>query len=257
MRLGAVLKAGVVAAALATAAGTAVAAEKAATPPSRSWSFDGIFGSIDRASAQRGFIVYEQACAVCHAMNLVHFRNLAQIGLPEETIQAVASEFFVIDGPDDDGEMFDRPGTPGDRIPAPFPNEQAARAANNGAYPPDLSLMAKARDGGPDYLYALLTGYSDPPADFDLLEGMHYNRYFPGGQIAMAPPLYADSIEFPDGTAATVDQMAHDLVTFLAFTAEPNQESRKRTGIAVLLYLIVLTLLLYMVKRKVWSRIHH
>lgn len=256
MRLGAVLKAGAVAAALAVASGSAVAAEKAESPPSQDWSFSGIFGKIDRASAQRGFMVYEQACAACHALNLVHFRNLEQIGVPEAGVQAIASQFMVIDGPDDDGEMYERPGVPGDRVPRPFPNEQAARAANNGAYPPDLSLMVKARDNGANYLYALLTGYSDPPADFDLLEGMYYNRYFPGGQIAMAPPLHAGAIEFPDGTEATVEQMARDVVTFLAFTAEPNQENRKRTGIGVVLYLIVLTLLLYMVKRKVWSTVH-
>ncbi|RMD64331.1 MAG: cytochrome c1, partial [Alphaproteobacteria bacterium] len=158
--------------------------------------------------------------------------------------------------PDDEGEMFERPGRPSDHFPSPFPNPQAAAAANNGATPPDLSLMAKARVGGPNYIRALLTGYEDPPADVELLDGQYYNVYFPGNRIAMAPPLSEDAVEYQDGTPATVDQMAADVATFLMWAAEPHMEDRKETGIKVILYLIVLTAVLYAVKRKVWADLH-
>ena len=162
----------------------------------------------------------------------------------------------VVDGPDDDGEMFERPGIPSDYFPSPFPNAKAAAAANGGAVPPDLSLMAKARIGGPDYTYAILTGYGDPPAGFDLMEGLSYNKYFPGHQIAMAPPLFEDGVEFADGTPATVGQMATDVSVFLMWAAGPNLEDRKQMGIKVILFLIVFTGVLYAVKRKVWADLH-
>lgn len=248
------------AAALAATVLVAPAAVQAAGPgsdiPSRDWSFEGIFGTFDEAAAQRGFMVYQDACASCHSLSLVYFRNLVDIGVSPDAARAIASNYNIEDGPDDTGEMFERPGRLSDAVPDPFPNEQAARAANAGAYPPDLSLMVKAREPGADYLYALLTGYTDPPADVDLPPGMYYNEYFSGNQIAMAPPLMEGLIDYPDGTEATVEQMAHDVTMFLAFAAEPRLEERKRTGVAVVLFLVVLSLLLYMTKRKVWANVH-
>ncbi len=160
------------------------------------------------------------------------------------------------DGPNDDGEMFERPGRPSDRFRSPFPNEQAARAANNGALPPDLSVIVKARAGGADYIHALLTGYTDPPAGVEVMEGMHYNRYFPGHQIAMAPPLNEDQVAFHDGTPATVEQMSRDVATFLAWAAEPELEERRSLGVKILLFLTILGGLAYAVKRKVWADVH-
>ncbi len=224
--------------------------------PKQSWSFSGIFGTFDRAAQQRGLQVYREVCAGCHSLKLVAFRNLADLGYSEDEIKAIASEAIVIDGPDDDGEMFEREGRPADRFPAPFPNDKAAAASNGGAVPPDLSLMAKARPNGPDYLYALMTGYTDPPGDFELLEGLSYNAYFPGHQIAMAAPLSEDAVEYADGTPATVEQMSHDVVTFLMWAAEPMLEVRKQTGIKVMLFLLIFTGLLYAVKRKVWADLH-
>jgi cytochrome c1 len=223
---------------------------------SQDWSFDGIFGTFDQASAQRGYQVYRDVCAGCHAMNLMAYRYLEGIGLPEETIKALAStaDKTVIN---EDGEEVTTTRLPSDRFPAPFPNEQAARAGNGGAYPPDLSLMAKARANGPNYLYALLTGYHEPPADVVMNEGMYYNSAFAGHQIAMAPPLADDLVEFSDGTAATVDQMARDVVTFMAFAAEPHMEERKRTGLKVVAFLLILSVMLYFVKKKVWSDVDH
>ena len=223
---------------------------------SQDWSFSGIFGTFDQASAQRGYQVYKDVCAGCHAMHLMSYRYLEGIGLPEATIKALAatSEKTVING---DGEEISVPRLPSDRFPSPFQNEQEARASNGGAYPPDLSLITKARANGSNYLYALLTGYQDAPADVTMNEGMYYNAAFPGHQIAMAPPLYEDGVEFSDGTPATVDQMARDLVTFMTFAGEPHMEERKRTGIKVVLFLLILSVLLYFVKRKVWSDVHH
>jgi ubiquinol-cytochrome c reductase cytochrome c1 subunit len=225
--------------------------------PEQHWSFDGLFGTYDRGALQRGLYIYTEVCKGCHGLSLVAFRDLGAIGLDEEAIKVIADLSPVIDGPNDEGEMFERPGRPSDRFPAPFPNEQAARFNNAGAYPPDLSLIAKARDGGPDYIHALLTGYVEPPADFPLLEGMNYNAYFPGHQIAMPPPLIEDSgLEYPDGTPATVEQMSSDVSHFLAWAAEPKLEQRKRTGIKVVLFLIVFSAMLYAVKRKVWADVH-
>jgi len=239
-----------------TALAGAEAAGEAPTPPSRDWSFDGIFGTFDRASAQRGFQVYRTVCAGCHALDYVAFRNLADLGYNEAEIKQIASEYTIVDGPNDEGEMFERPGLPADRFPAPFPNEQAARFANGGAYPPDLSLIIKARPNGANYVHALLTGYSEPPADVTLGIGQYWNEYFPGHQLAMAQPLYGEDVEYADGTPATIEQEAHDVVTFLTWASEPTMEARKTAGVMTILFLIVFTGLLYATKRKIWADLH-
>ena len=237
------------------AAGTAVAAE-ARHPDARSWGFNGIFGTFDRAALQRGYQVYKEVCSACHALKYLSFRNLAEIGFSETQAKAIAAEYEVEDGPDEDGEMFTRPAKLFDRFVAPFANDNAARASNNGALPPDLSLVVKARLGGEDYLYALLTGYVEAPAGAEIAEGMSYNPYFSGNQIAMAPPLDDDAVEYADGTETTVAQMSSDVVTFLAWAAEPRLEDRKRLGFKVMIFLIVLTGLLFWVKRRVWRDVH-
>lgn len=226
--------------------------------PAQPWSFNGAFGAYDHAAVQRGMLVYKQVCSACHGLSRLHYRNLLDIGLPEEMVRSIAADVMVMDGPNDLGEMFERPGRLSDRFRSPFPNENAARAANNGAYPPDLSVMAKARAGGADYLHALLTGYREtPPEGVTLMEGMYYNDWFPGHQIAMAPPLVVDDqVEYADGTPATVDQMARDLSYFLAWAAEPELDERKAMGVRVVLFLIVLAGFTYAVKRKVWSDLH-
>jgi ubiquinol-cytochrome c reductase cytochrome c1 subunit len=236
-------------------AGAAQAAEGTA-PPARDWSFSGIFGQFDRNALRRGFQVYREVCSGCHSLRLIAFRNLEALGYGEDEIKAIAAEYTVEDGPDDEGEMFERPALPADRIPAPFPNDKAAAAANNGATPPDLSLMIKARNGGADYLHALLIGYSDPPEGVELLDVQSYNLYFPGNVTAMAPPLEEDIVEYGDGTPATVEQMAADVTSFLAWAAEPELEERKRMGIKVVLFLLVFTGVLYAAKRKVWADLH-
>ena len=224
--------------------------------PHQEWSFHGIFGQYDRAELQRGLQVYVESCAACHSLKRIAFRNLADLGYSEAEVKAFASQFQVVDGPDDDGEMFERAALASDYFPLPFPNDKAAAAANGGAVPPDLSLMTKARAGGADYVYALMTGYVDPPEDVEILEGLNYNKYFPGHQIAMAAPLFEDGVEYADGTPATVEQMARDVSAFLTWAAEPEMEERKRMGIKVVLFLIVFTAMLYAVKRKVWSDLH-
>lgn len=234
----------------------ASAAEGGMALPDYSWSFDGIFGHIDRAAAQRGLQVYREVCSGCHSLRYVAFRDLAGIGYDAAQIKAIAAEYTVSDGPDDQGEMFERPGLPSDRFPSPFPNAKAAAAANGGAAPPDLSLMAKARPGGPSYIRALMSGYHEPPAGLELTDNQHYNVYFPGDRTAMPPPLSDDAVTYQDGTEATVDQMAADVATFLMWTAEPKMEERKQTGVKVILFLIVLTAVLYAVKRKVWADVH-
>lgn len=233
------------------------AAGESIKPPPQKWSFQGLFGTFDRAALQRGFQVYNETCSVCHSLRLVAYRNLMEIGFTEDQVKKIAAAKEVADGPNDEGEMFQRPARPSDKFVKPFPNEQAARAANNGAYPPDLSLIVKARVGGADYLHALLTGYKEPPADVKMGDGMSYNVYFAGSQIAMAPPLVEDGVEYADKTKATVAQMAQDVTTYLAWAAEPETEDRKRIGIKAILFLIVLTGMLYAIKRKVWADIKH
>ena len=243
-------------AALIVASGSAFAAE-APEPAAQEWSFGGIFGTYDRKSLRRGLQVYNEVCATCHSLDLVAYRNLPAIGFDENEVKDIAAQFEVLDGPNDEGDMFTRAAVPADRFAPPFANKMAARAANNGAYPPDLSVITKARKGGADYIYALLSGYrEDVPDGFELIEGMSYNDYFPNHQIAMPPPLAEDAVEYADGTKASTEQMAKDVTTFLAWAGEPEMEQRKQLGIKVLLFLIVLTAMLFALKRKIWADVH-
>jgi ubiquinol-cytochrome c reductase cytochrome c1 subunit len=240
----------------ASALGHAVQAAEEIDPIEVDWPHEGIFGSFDRAAAQRGFQVYREVCSVCHGLTYVAFRNLMELGFSEDQVRALAAEYTVIDGPDENGEMFERPALPSDPIPPPYPNEQAARAANAGALPPDLSLITKARPEGSDYLYSLLLGYEEPPPDVEAREGMYYNLYFPGHWIAMPPPLQDGQVTYADGTEATVPQMAADVTTFLTWAGEPTLEQRKQTGLKTMLFLIVFTGLCYATMRKVWAYAH-
>jgi len=273
-------------------------------PKEIAWPFDGVFGKVDKQAAQRGFQVYKEVCAACHSLDRIAFRNMTALGFSEGEAKALAAEYQVTDGPNDEGEMFQRPGRISDYFVPPYPNEKASRAANGGAYPPDLSLIVKARKEGPDYIYSLLTGYGEAPqyscktqskdgrcilfgapvagediftcasittsevkneeTDKITLEetcvemgtGMNYNPYFPGHQIAMPAPLSDGRVTYEDGTVATVDQMSRDVVTFLQWTAEPEMEERKRMGIRTLLFLGILTIVLYFAKKRVWRDLH-
>ncbi|WP_027133327.1 cytochrome c1 [Geminicoccus roseus] len=236
--------------------GAAQAAEGVVEPKSVDWPHAGFLGTFDRAALQRGFKVYQEVCHGCHAAKYLTFRSLGDLGFNEDEVKAIAASYTVLDGPDDSGEMFERPGRPSDVMPAPFPNPAAARAANGGAYPPDLSLMTKARAEGDNYLFSLLTGYEDPPAGEDVAPGQYYNLYFPGHRIGMPPPLTPDQVSYDDGTSATIDQMSADVTQFLTWLAEPKMEERKQTGIKVMLFLFILSVLLYLYKRKVWSDVH-
>jgi ubiquinol-cytochrome c reductase cytochrome c1 subunit len=244
-------------AALLLAAGTALAAESEVELPERHWSFEGLFGTFERDDVRRGYEVYRNVCAGCHGLTLIRYRELAALGYSEDEIKALAAEQTYTDGPNDQGEMFERPGLSSDPFKAPFPNEQAARVANNGAYPPDLSLLVEARAGGANHVYGVLIGYGEPPADFPLKEGQYYNKYFPGHVIAMPPPLSDGAVAYPEGVEATVPQMAADVTSFLAWAAEPTLEARKRMGVKSVLFLIVFTGLLYAVKRKIWLGVKH
>ncbi|MBN8905216.1 MAG: cytochrome c1, partial [Rhodospirillales bacterium] len=226
------------------------------TPPPQNWSFNGIFGSYDLAAAQRGLQVYAEVCSNCHSLNLLHYRDLAGIGLTPAQVKAFASQFTVPQGLDDQGNPKDGPATPADKFRSPFPNEKAARAANNGALPPDLSLIVNAREGHADYIDAILNGYADPPAGFKMQDGMNYNKYFPGHQIAMPQPLHDGQVTYTDGTPTNISQMAHDVVTFLEWAANPEMVERKQMGIRVVLFLVFMTGLTYAVKRKIWSNVH-
>jgi ubiquinol-cytochrome c reductase cytochrome c1 subunit len=247
----------VVAFALAGLAVPAHAQEEAPRPPRQQWSFEGVFGTYDRAALQRGFQVYQKVCAACHAVKHLYFRDLEDIGYTEDQVKGIAAQYQTTDGPNDQGEMYQRPARPSDRFAMPFANDNAARAANNGALPPDLSLIVKAREYGPDYVDALLTGFTEAPKDVKVGEGMYYNAAFPGHQIKMPPPLSEGAVTYADGTIkATVPQMAHDVVTFLSWAAEPNLEARHRMGFKVIFFLIIGAVLLYAAKRKVWAAIH-
>jgi ubiquinol-cytochrome c reductase cytochrome c1 subunit len=235
-------------AALTGLSGVAQASEGGEPLPEVHWSWSGIFGTFDRAQLQRGFQVYTDICSGCHSLNLLSYRNLNRIGFDEEQVKQIAAAVSVPAVPNDEGEIVDRPGLPSDKFKAPFANEQAARASNNGALPPDLSLIVKARVGGADYIHGLLTGYGDPPADMKMADGMNYNKYFPGHQIAMPPPL--------NGTPEEVDQMAKDVTAFLAWAAEPETESRKETGVGVLLFLVILSAMMFATKKKIWADLH-
>jgi len=236
-------------------------------PRSGNFSFEGPFGTFDRAALQRGFQVYKDVCAVCHSLEFIAFRNLGEEGGPELTeaqVSALAAAYRVPAGPNEQGQTVDangqplmRPAVASDRLPPPFPNEQAARTSNNGALPPDLSLIVKARVGGPDYIYSILTGYGQqPPAGVTVGAGRFHNPYFRGGQISMPPPLNPDSVTYADGTMATVEQEARDVVTFLSWAADPKMEERKRTGFNVMVFLLVLASLLYFSYQRLWYGQH-
>jgi len=221
------------------------------------WSFKGLLGTFDRSSLQRGYQVYQEVCSACHSIQYLSYRNLSEKGGPEfteEEAKAIAAQFEVLDGPNSEGEMFTRPGRPSDKFVKPFPNVEAATAANGGAYPPDMSVLAKARKGGADYIYSLLLGYEDAPTDFELDEGVYYNKYMSGNKIKMTAPLSDGLVEYSDGTQATTAQMAKDVTTFLVWASEPHLESQHRMGFKAIIYLIILLTLVYMSKQKVWSR---
>ncbi|MBK1668780.1 cytochrome c1 [Rhodovibrio sodomensis] len=240
------------AATMGLASGPAHAAE--ATPiPEHTWQFEGIFGTFNRASAQRGLQVYNQVCSSCHGMKYVAFRTLKDLGYSEDQVEAIAAQYTVTAGPNDQGEMYQRPAEPTDTFPSPYANRQVAMNANNGVYPPDLSVITNARPGGAEYIRALLIGYKEPPADANMSPGQYWNKYFPGHKIAMPQMLVDGAVDYQDGTQATASQMAHDVTTFLHWASNPHMEERKRMGIKVILFLIVLTGLLYAVQRKVWS----
>tara|TARA_A100000164_G_scaffold358156_1_gene369533 strand:- start:147 stop:926 length:780 start_codon:yes stop_codon:yes gene_type:complete len=222
------------------------------------WSFKGLFGKFDRGALQRGFQVYTEVCSSCHSMKYISYRNLAENGGPEFTLEqakAIAASFEVTDGPNDDGEMFTRPGKLSDKFVMPYENVKAAQAANGGAYPPDMSVLVKARGGGVDYIYSLLQGYEEPPAGITLDDGVYYNKFMYGKKIKMANQLSDGLVEYGDGTNATVEQMSKDVTTFLMWTAEPHLESRHKMGFKAIAYLIILTTLVYFSMKRIWSRI--
>jgi len=233
----------------------AIADTTAKKPLQLVWPFEGIFGTFDRQAAQRGAQVYLEVCSTCHSNHNLYYRNLKDIGFSEVEIKQLAQKYTVKDGPNAEGEMFDRPALPSDRFVSPYPNEEAARAANNGAHPLDLSLIIKARQDGPNYVFSLLSGYQEAPADVKLMPGLYYNPYFEGGQIAMPPPLTEGQVTFSDGTPATLEQMAKDVVVFLQWAAEPEMEHRKSMGLKVMIFLLVFTVFFYVTKKKIWKNI--
>jgi len=222
------------------------------------WSFKGLFGKFDRGSLQRGYQVYAEVCSSCHSMKYLSYRNLSEKGGPEFTVaqaKAIAASFEVTDGPNSDGEMFTRPGKLSDKFVMPYENVKAAQAANGGAYPPDMSVLVKARGDGANYIYSLLQGYEDPPVGVTLDEGVHYNKYMYGNKIKMANQLSDGLVEYGDGTSATVEQMSKDVTTFLMWAAEPHLEARHRMGFKSIVYLIILTILVYFSMKRIWSRV--
>jgi len=253
-------------------------AQEADAPPKQSWSFHGPFGTYDPGQLQRGFEIYREVCSTCHSIKLLSFRNLAEPGGPgftEAQAGAVAATFQVTAGPNDEGQMFQRPGTIADYFPPPFANDQAARAALGGKLPPDMSTLAKARgfeagfpyfifdfftlyqEAGPDYIHAIITGYEDPPAGFTLPPGGQYNKYFPNHAIGMPKPLSDGQVQYTDGTPMTVDQYGKDVAAFLMWAAEPTLNERHRLGFQVMIFLIVFSALLYLAKKKVWHDVLH
>ena len=222
------------------------------------WSFQSFFGKFDRASLQRGYQVYAEVCASCHSMQYLSYRNLMEKGGPEfseEQAKAIAANFEVTDGPNSDGEMFTRPGKLSDKFVMPYANVEEAKLSNGGAYPPDMSVLLKARSGGADYIYSVLLGYEDPPEGMKLDDGVYYNKYMYGNKIKMPQQLYDDLVTYVGGTAATPEQMAKDITTFMAWTAEPKLEERHKFGFRAISYLIILTILVYFSMKKIWSRI--
>ncbi|WP_027039400.1 cytochrome c1 [Mesorhizobium ciceri] len=279
---------GLVAVAAGAAGTRAIAAEEAHNvanpthfpidePKEMDWSFTGPFGTYDKAQLQRGLKVYKEVCSACHSMNLVAFRTLSDLGYSDAQIKTLSAEYTIHDGPNDAGDMFDRPGKPSDHFPPPFANEEAAAASNGGAAPPDMSLLAKARGvergfpqfvfdiftqydaGGPDYIHSLLTGYNEtPPAGMVIPEGTHYNPYFMSGvSLKMPNPLSDGQVTYDDGAPQTVDQYSRDVSAFLAWAAEPHMEDRKKTGFRVLVFLLLFGALVYLTKRKVWEGVAH
>ncbi|KAF8661284.1 hypothetical protein AX16_001383 [Volvariella volvacea WC 439] len=224
-------------------------------PTAYPWSHKGWFDSFDHASIRRGYQVYREVCAACHSLDRIAWRNLVGVSHTADEARAMAEEVEYTDGPNDQGEMFQRPGKLADYMPSPYPNEEAARASNGGALPPDLSLIVKARHGGADYIFSLLTGYMDPPAGVEVREGMNYNPYFPGGAISMARVLFDGLVEYEDGTPATTSQMAKDVVTFLNWAAEPEHDERKKYGIKAVILFSALTAISIYVKRFKWTPI--
>jgi len=221
------------------------------------WSFEGIFGKFDRAALQRGYQVYNEVCASCHSVQYLSYRNLTEKGGPEfskEQAKKIAASFEVMDGPNSEGEMFSRPGRLSDQFIKPYPNIEAAKFANGGAYPPDMSVLVKARKGGANYIYSLILGYEDPPEGFEIEDGVYYNKYMSGRKIKMPKALYKGLVDYADGTEATERQMAKDVVTFLAWVSEPHLEARHKMGFKVILYLFVLVILVYFSVKKIWSR---
>ncbi len=222
------------------------------------WTFKGLFGKFDRASLQRGYQVYNEVCASCHSLKYVSYRNLAEKGGPEfseEQAKAIAASFEITDGPNSDGEMFTRAAKLSDKFVMPYENEKAAQAANGGAYPPDMSVLVKARSGGVDYIYSVLLGYEDPPSNITLDDGVYYNKFMYGNKIKMPKPLSDGLVEYSDGTLASEEQMAKDVTTFLMWTAEPHLETRHKIGFKAIVYLIILTILVYFSMKKIWSRV--
>ena len=231
--------------------------EKKAEFIKNNWSFEGVFGTFDRASLQRGYQVYQEVCSGCHSVQYLSYRNLSEEGGPEFSLdeaKAIAAQFEVTDGPNEDGEMFTRPGRLSDKFVSPFPNAKAAAAANGGAYPPDMSVLAKARKGGADYIYSLLMGYEKAPAGYELDDGVYYNKYMPGHKIKMAEPISDGVVEYVDGTETSKAQIAKDVTTFLVWAADPHLEARHKMGFKVFFYLIILLILVYLSKQRVWSR---
>lgn len=245
-------------------------------PMEQGWTFAGPFGHFDKGQLQRGLKVYREACAACHSMDLVSFRTLEHLGYSEAQVRALAAEYEVEDGPDSNGDMFTRPAIPSDRFPSPFANTEQAAASNNGAAPPDLSLIAKARavvrgfptfvfdiftqyaEAGPDYIYSLLVGYEEEPEGMEVQPGTYYNPYFLAGPaLAMPPPLSDGQVTYDDGAPETLDQYARDVSAFLMWTAEPHLEARKQMGFNVMIFLVLFGGLVYLTKRKVWSSIPH
>lgn len=228
---------------------------EAAAPPAQSWRFTGPFGGVDASAARRGFQIYSESCASCHSMDFLHYRDLAGIGFTPDQIKAIAAKVNVPAGVDAQGKPIAKPATPASTFLAPFADEQAARAAMNGALPPDLSLAVNAFPDGANYIYALLTGYADAPAGMKIADGMNYNRYFAGHQIAMPPPLSDGQFTFADGTKSTVAQNAHDVVTFLAWAANPEMSQRKRLGFGVVGYFLAMAGVTYVMQRRLWEKI--
>jgi len=221
----------------------------------QNWKHNGMKGTYDKAELQKGFQVYQEVCSSCHGMKFLSYRDLADLGYNKDEIKAIASKYTVMDGPNDEGEMFERPAKASDRFKSPYPNKQAARLSNNGSLPPDLSLIVKAREGGADYIYSLLNGYEDAPEDVELIDGLNYNKFFLGHQIAMPQPLYDGQVVYSNGEEASLKDSARNVAEFLTWASEPHMEARKRMGWRVLLFMLAFVFIMYGAKKSIWSRL--